>query len=422
MASRSQNRALGISAIALGAIWLVLQVIVVTVYQDIPQAYDSVRYQHLAEEMAKTGTWYPTAMQIEDPSVVAPYIIYPGFINYLIIIIRVFGSIKAAFWINIFLNVTYAASGTYIATKLCNKRIGYLYFILFCLSHQNILDVGFTLSELPALALAYSGACLCSSNKKLILGSGGILLGISYYFRPSALLILITAVILIISLKKVREKLLPLLAGTALSVFGILALNHYISEKYWFLSSNTLGINMYLGANDESTGLTGGTTDWALDEEISRQNSFGADSVYKNKATEWILNNPMEWIQLGAKKLEYQTSTDTFIHMYRTDENPVIIHDDNFLVECIKLSWLWFPRIYDWFLVLSGLYGLWVWRSRLRKGYWPILIPVVGTLGLCVLTIADYRYNSTMMPVLYFLSAIGLNRILENISKKYSYD
>lgn len=422
MAIGAQNRALGISAIAIGAIWLVLQVTVVAVYQDIPQAFDSVRYQHLAEEMAKTGSWYPTSEQIEDPSIVAPYIIYPGFINYLILIIRVFGSIKAAFRINIFLNLAYAASGAYIATKLSEKRIGYLYFILFCLSHQNVLDVGFTLSELPALTLAFSGAALCISKRKLLVGAGGFLLGFSYYFRPSTLLILITAVILIISLRKIREKLIPLLAGTALSISGILALNHHISEKYWFLSSNTLGINMYLGANDESTGLTGGTTDWALDEEISRQNSFGADSVYRSKATEWILNHPGDWIKLGAKKLEYQTTTDTFIHMYRTEDNPVIVQNGNFLVKCLKLFWLWFPRIYDPMLVLFGMYGLWVWRSRLRRGYWPILIPVAGTLGLCVLTIADYRYNSTMMPVLYFLGAIGLNRILEKINKKYNYD
>ncbi|MDE6006112.1 MAG: hypothetical protein K2G67_00965 [Muribaculaceae bacterium] len=411
MKNASSHSRLAICAYIIGTIWLLLQIVIVVVYKDIPQGYDAVRYQRLAESMTSTGEWYPTAEQIEDSSIVAPYIIYPGLINYLILLIKIFGSIRPAFWINVAFNIIYAASGIFIANKLAGKGIGYLYFILFCLSHQNVLDVGFTLSELPSLALAYAGAALCISSRRTLTATGGLLFGLSYYFRPSAILVLLTVMVLIITLKKSRIKLITLLTGTAVSLCGIMIMNHVISEKYWFISSNTLGINMYLGANDESTGLTGGTTDRELDEEISGHNSFESDAIYRHKAEEWIADHPTAWLGLAIKKLDHQTTTDHLFHMYRLEENPVIAHDDIFLLKCIKICWLWYPRIYDWVLVLLFVYGLWMWRSKLKDGYWPMLIPVAGTLLLCILTIADYRYNATMMPVLYFFGAIGISRL-----------
>lgn len=411
---------LQLTAVIIGVIWLLLQVIAVIVYKDIPQGFDAIRYQQLAERMASAGEWYPTVSQIENPAVLAPYIIYPGFINYLILMIRITGTISSVFWINIVWNIVYATSGSYIASRLSDKRIGYLYFILFCLSHQNVLDVVFTLSELPALTLAYAAGALCIPKRRITSFAAGILFGVSYYFRPSALLIIITATILLFTLKQARVKLPSLLAGVALTMGGVLIVNHHVSEKYWFVSSNTLGINMYLGANDESMGLTGGTTDSQLDSEIYSHNSLEADSIYRTKAKEWILANPGKWCLLGVKKLRHQITTDNLIHMYRTRENPVLTYDDNIIIKCIKIAWIWYPGIYDLILGVLCIYGIWRWRSRFRDGYWPILLPIAGTLMLCILTIADYRYNATMMPVIYFLGAVGLNGLIRGLFPGYN--
>lgn len=411
------DRTLRQITIAVAFIWLALQIIIVGYYSCLPQTSDADVYLSLAEKMAAADSWYPAASQIEGIGCLTCYIIYPGYINFLILIIHLFGPQTAPFAANIVFNVILAASIWRIAQKLGGRRVADMTIILYFICHYGILPVAMTLSDLPSLSLAMGAVALSTLRFKGNFFLSGIVSALAYYFRPSALLIAFALIAYLIVRRNSIRKLYLLTGGILAGCACILIFNMHVSGGYKFLSSNTMGVNMYIGANDEATGTYGLKHDLEFDTSLLKYDSFQCDSAYKRQALNWILDNKTEWMLLGVKKLKYQFTTHDMIYLSRRDGNPIVT-SGNKAWKPLVIFWLWYPKIYDILLYSFAIYGLYMTRRRIGNGLWPVLIPVLGTLALCILTHGANRYNFTMLPVIMFFAGTALNRLTKSHAER----
>jgi hypothetical protein len=82
------------------ALWCLLQLVIMVVYFNHELVPDSAKYISDALQSLTTGTPYPSQKNLYDT-----YIFAPGFVAYLTIIIRLFGTYKAAMIINLLMNI-----------------------------------------------------------------------------------------------------------------------------------------------------------------------------------------------------------------------------------------------------------------------------------------------------------------------------
>lgn len=393
-------------------IWLALQIVLVVAFEDMPLTSDSRVYADLGREMARSGAWYPTAAHIEGTDFVANYIIYPGLINFYALLFRVFGTVRAIFGANIVLNILFALSIGKTAAVILNRRAGYMALILFCLCPQNVTDAALALSELPALALACSGAALCCMKRPGGVAAGGVLGAAAIYFRPTSLLIPLAAILYMIPARCPRRRIAIFIASGLLTCLMTLWINREISGGYSFLSSNTLGVNMIQGAIDGSSGGPQGLTTPELDHKLAGRDAFECDSIYKGEAIRWIKANPGKWSRLALTKLRRQFTPDSMIGMSRQTPNPLLAADAGVAAKSLKIIWLNYPLVYYPILALLALAGIIVVIRRKEYPLLALLLPVAATLALCILTVGAFRYNATFLPAAYILAALPLATLL----------
>lgn len=391
-----------------GVIWIGLQILLVLAYGDFQLMSDSGNYADLAQRMSTRGEWYPTGNQIAGIDFEATYIIYPGVINLYAVIFSLFGTVKAIFWLNILLNIVFALSVKKIASTLLNKRAGYIAVILFFLCPMNITHAAMTLTEIPSLTTVYAAAALCCLKRQPAFFFSGILCALAVYERPTTLLIAVTLLAYLVASRCGRKKLALWGIGAMLMATAVLWFNYRISDGYVFYGANTFGVNMIIGATDQSSGAPQGIDCPDFDREMEGLDSFEVDSLMKARAAEWIMENPGKWIRLGFRKLQFQFTPETMIHLNRVEPNPLLREHAGIAAKCLKLIWLWYPWFYYIALALLAFGGIFIAAKRNRK-LLILLFPVVATIVVCVLTTGLFRYNATFLPILMLYAAIKIS-------------
>lgn len=399
-------------------IWIAVQIAMIITYSPVPLASDSQVYISVASEMAERATWYPTHAQVEGTDFISTYIIYPGLINFFALLIRIFGSYKAIFWANLVFNILLSLSVRRLASTICNKQTGLLAMILFCFCPVYVTDVALALSEIPACAFAYAAAACCTLKKRWGDVAAGLLCAVAIYIRPTMLLVALAIILYFLFAKCAKRYLMPFCVSFILSAVAIIGINYYISDGYVFYGSNTLGVNMYIGANDEASGTYHIPLNQdSLDDELLGLDSFQCDSLFKSKAIRWIKANPHKWGELGWAKIKYQFTPDTNIGMSRAKRNPILDTDSSPILKFIKLVWLIYPVIWFPVICLLAIAGIVLTVKHLRWRMLALLLPIAATIILCVLTTGAYRYNATFFPILILFAAVAATRIQSRFTR-----
>lgn len=403
------------------SLWLAVQIAVVLTVQDIPQQGDALRYQQLAEECLANGSWYPMRMHIETgyPNEVHPlYICYPGLVNMLEFYLKVFGTIKVAFWINILWNLVILGSIWQICTKLINKTGAKIAIILFCLYPLQALIVAETLSEIPCMALIYLSLVFASKRKYGWIVASAVLMILSQYVRTVALLFVIPLLIYMI-IKNYGWRLISTYIATAIVMcVAIFSFNKSISG-YGFLSSTTLGMNMLIGAYEDSMGnyIITPLLSEKVGPDLVGKNVFEIDSVMREHSYKWIEENPDRWISLAKSKIDYELWPERNINLGRLRNNP-LFESENKILKPVRIFWVWFPVIYQYGIYVLALIGIFIRRKCLLGIDGLILLPFLGSLALAVLTVGHPRYNMPFMPVLIYFAVWSIIINYKKITNK----
>lgn len=379
-------------------LWLTSQIISVLHLQNTPQISDALRYETLASECISRGAWYPMPEQISGLPDNPTYICYAGLINFIIICIRVFGTYKAVFWFNILFNGIILTSLYRITAALSGRSVARIAVCLFCLCPQNVFYLCGTMSELPCMALAYLSVAMIGNRRYLILLLSGVLMAAAIYVRSVAALFAISPILYMI-LKKYRLKSISTyVIGIVFGCMTVSAINQTISGEYRFISSTTLGINMLIGANDYCHGFYNSQIlDDKLEEELTGNDVFRCDSIYRAHAIEWIKDNTVKWLLLSPAKIKCQLGVDK-----------------NYPLGLI------YSYVYQSLLYLAALYGLWIRRKRIFGIDCTVLLPFISSLLLAILTVGGARYNFPFVPCLIYFAAVASDLLLRNVMSRYN--
>ena len=134
----------------------------------------------MATECFEKGVWYP-----DVDSIYTSYIWAPGLINFFILQLKLFGTLKANFFLNLLMNVGILWNVWYLSNRFFSRRTAYIAVTLFCLMYSNVMVVLPAGTEVPFLFLSISALSLLSLSLSLLQNRDCIGLPWQVCFWPS---------------------------------------------------------------------------------------------------------------------------------------------------------------------------------------------------------------------------------------------
>ncbi len=372
----------GVAAVIV-LLWLVSQLVAVVLCWDLPAYSDSAAYRQLALESEPAG-WYPLTRHLHSEN----YIFNPGYVNFLILYLKVFGTFCGIGIVNICLNCILLWAIYDITARLAIRKASYLAVIFFCILPSNILVSAVTMSDLFFATLIYAAISLFRRNPWAILVAG-LLAGMANYVRPIALLFVVSMLLYAI-VKRYRVVNLLLFFGGMLAVTALVGLTNSRMTGETFVSGSTAGVNLIMGANPDADGsyndevFTPGHIGYIGQDGCS---VFQKDSIWKSRAVEWIKENPAEYAGRAPVKLARLWLGDSYHDLVLSPQRWP--------------SWLKaLTSLPYYFVCIMAFVGLWR-RRREILGVWGIyLLPVLGVSAMHMLLYGGMRYHYPFIPVI----------------------
>lgn len=405
------------------ALWLAVQVVLIAVYWNVEQRSDQGGYLQRALNYYNEKSWYPDMR--EEYSF---YIFAPGLVNFFILQLKVFGTLKINYLINLILNTGILINVWYLAKRFFSQRTAQIAVTMFCLMYSNMMVVLPAGTEIPFLFLALSAFTLCLSNKTVWkLALAGIMLALANWVRPLTI-IYMPAILLYMYFNKSRVvHYVALLLPIAL-VIVLIGLATQNRTGHFVYQSTTSGVNLIMSHNDKAyggvaTSLHNDTTSTVYIRDIRQYSFLQRDSIWKARAIEWIKEHPAKTMGLYIAKIAGLYVEDSW------PERP-ILGGDGFVdkaahghadkMAIVHRVWNMFYKSLVYYIVLSlSVIAMIRYRRKLfsDKGY-VLLIWLFGTLVTCVVSVSP-RYHYPLLFPLILWAAYGIDRyLLERRGKK----
>lgn len=404
-------------------LWLIAQVLLIFLFWDTPQKSDQGAYLKLAQTCFDKGQWYPN-IDHEYSS----YIWAPGLINFFILQLKIFGTLKINFFLNLLMNIGIAYNIWVLCNKWFNKRTAQIAITFFCIIYSNIMVVLPAGTEVPFVFLAISALNLCLTNKFRHLLLAGTLLAIANWIRP---LIIIFLPALLLCLYKNNSRIGHYVALIAPIILLSTCIGFATKNRmgYFNFQSSTSGINLIMTANDKAyggvaTSLMNDTTNICHIKNAKNFTYAEKDSIWKTRAFEWIKKHPTKFAKLYIFKIAGLYIEDSWA------ERP-ILGGDGFVDKAahgkadktaiIKRVWNMFSKSLVYYVVIF-LFFISLLKEKkgifTNKGY-LLLIIILGTLSTCLFSVSP-RYHYPMMFAIIIWAAYGLDKLITAKKNKTS--
>lgn len=404
--------------------WLLAQMAVIAWFWDVEQHYDMGAYISYATKIYRRGTWYPDHVTVHSN-----YLWAPGLINWLVLQLRVFGTLKLNYFFNLLMNAGILYEIWLLSKHFFSRRTGYIAVILYCLLYSNIMVVLLAGTEIPFLFLSLTAFCLCVSGmvRKPALPRfllAGCCLATANWFRP---LVVFFALAILVAMWLHRCRFVHYVALTVPVVllcllFGLMAKRQC---GLFAFQSSTSGVNLLMTANDKAFGgnipsFLSDTTSFLKDAD--KMTFLQKDSAWKAMAIGWIKEHPARYAGLYVLKLGILYIADYWA------ERPVIGGDgflDKFAhgkatkSDAVKRVFNMAGKSLVYYAVcVIFLISL----VRLRKDILTekgifLLIVFVGTFATCVFATGT-RYHYPFMFAIVIWAAYGIDRYLQHRKEK----
>lgn len=402
--------------------WIIAQIVYVLTFMDIGQGSDAHVYLTFAARHADENTWYPTPDEVWNIKS-HTYIFYPGYINLLIILIKVFHTYKAIFWVNISLNCVLLWSLHRLLLYFGGKNTAKAGCILFCLTLWTAQQAAVSLTELPFMALCFLSLALLTYKSTRAAAGAGLLIILSNYIRPLGTVYMLTAILYMLAIRAGYRRITAYVAGAALMCGTILAVNHSLSDGAWFVSSNTLGVNMLMGSSDKATGgycieaISTPETDSLLQ---LRKPVFFYDSVFRSKSIEYITDKPLDWLSVLPAKMKYQYVPYHHFDMGRP-ETAGLNDPDNGLPGPAMIFLLGEPLFIHCAVSVLFFMGLYYRRRQLAGPLCIVLLPLLAEFALLALTVGADRYHYPFYPVVLLFASFGAYGLARRLKQSHCF-
>ena len=167
-------------------VWVIVQMILIWYFWDVKQRSDQGAYLEMAAKCYDQEVWYPNVGEVYSDMMWAP-----GLINLLILELKLFGSFKVNFFLNLLMNIGILWNIWYLVKRLFNQQTAYVAVIMFCLTYSNILSVLPAGTEIPFLFLSLTAFSLALRRNVSLLMIAGVLLALANWIRPLAIIFVV---------------------------------------------------------------------------------------------------------------------------------------------------------------------------------------------------------------------------------------
>jgi hypothetical protein len=414
---KKQTPLLKVMYIAVAA-WIALQIGLIIWFWGKPQGSDPGVYMRWAGECYEAGKWYPM-----DKHVYSPYICAAGFINLMILQLKLFGTLQANMILNLLMNIGIAAEIHLLGKRFFNKKVASLAVILWCVLYSNWMIVVPAGTEIPFLFFALTAFCLCLRPNGYRLMAAGLMLALANWIRPLAVVFL-AGILIYMFLKKFSWKhVLCLLLPMLLTVFAI----GKTTEKqigYFVYQSTLFGVNLITTANDRAyggnaTSLLRDSTGTAFIENSERYTFMQRDSIWRERSFQWIKAHPVRYSALYVKKLAglYVEDSwsdrpvlggDGFVDSYMTGSK---VTKPAFIARAVQMG---LKSIAYYFALIAFGYAMITSLRRKtllsEKGV-LLFILLAGTFSTCIFAVSP-RYHYPYLFVIILFAAAGIETFL----------
>lgn len=339
----SNNRIINIATIA----YLAFLLIILAIFGYTP-TNDTDGYLEYGQVCLHQGEAYPCSTLIKG----TPFIWNIGSINLIVFSLWLFSSFYPILILMCICKALTAWLIAKIAQYISNDNIAIATLFIYILYPNNWGQSTTLLSEIPMIFLALlSLYILLSKNKVYTLILSGVIMAWANWFRPIAVLFIISLFIYIFLFqrKEIWKKSIPFLigCGSMLILFGT---ECYHRTGYFVYQCDSFWYNM---ADDAYSGATPdphfgeplfkkGTPRYI--ENMQDKTCFECREIWKQRCIPWLLNHKMEYLSKIPYRLYYMYQNDidnmaAFLpNKQKAEDNYIVLPYRNIIQEIGNLS------------------------------------------------------------------------------------
>lgn len=411
--------------IALVILFAIIQIIEIH-FLNVEQDSDFKLYVDYARKVINTGHIYP-----DHSEVYSNWIIAPGYINFLAVLLLVFkNNLRHALYFNILMNLILLFEVYFLASKIGNKKIGKIAVVLFCMYMTNYGEILYAGTELIFVVLAYGALCLFLKDKHKYYLISGILLAIANWIRALMIPFIVVMVLFFVFKRRNYKKLITFFLGIVITC-SVIGLATYKDFGYFSFQSITTGPNLLMGANDNAKGnfnddvLAPGGIGYSARNNpkltVKQRNAF-----WVNEAVNWIEKHPVKYIGLMPAKLYYMYKEDysilyklaanDFRFIYRGFGNNFSIYW--FFKRVIGVLTYRFNFLYYALLMILSIVGTVL--AVLKREYKFLIFSglVFFITGFTILLVGHDRYHYPCMYSVIILVAYSIDHLYRRHKNK----
>jgi len=419
------------TTLCVAALWIAAQMVLIVCFWGASHQDTSGigLYIAIAQRCFENGQWYPMAKDVYSLQELSPPLVWgiwnPGYINYLILQLHVFGTVNFNAVLNLFLNIAMLFEVFYLGKKFFSKRTGLVSAIIFCLFYSNLMVVLDTNTENPFLFLCLSGLCLVFSGKWKYVIAASLLFALANWIRPLAIIYLLACALYFFITKAKFYNYAALIIPYVLALFIIGTITHK-KIGYFVYQSTTSGYNLLATSYD---GAKGNVVNYIFENEggagfIDNMDSLTfaqKDSIWKSRAFSWIRKHPVKFGTLFLKKIPALYLHDAWPFGWYYWRDAAITQNffsggSNaaqkavFVKKLLSQALLSIPYYLTFPLFF---YALWINRREVFtvKAVFLVLL-AAGTAITCIFNVAT-RYHYPFIFTVIIYAAWGLDTLIE---------
>lgn len=416
--ARDTRRAYLTMALLADVLLIAIQLWVCTHFTGV-QVSDAASYMDLAGYCAQHNTWYPGTRDMG-----AHYIFGNGFVNLHAFFQRICPTMTWVYVLNMLFTQVIVLCTADIAAKLTGRvQTGCIAMTMVCLMGGIWGEVVVARTELCFTAFALLSICFLLRGGWRCMLLAGLSFGMANWVRP-LLVIFVPAMVYHMVIKRVKLRQMAVFFAGILIVIVLVGAGSYQRIGKFIYQAQTMGINMLMGANDESDGsymtmFEEGQAGY-IPDEVRKEMTFDEyDVEYKNRAIAWILENPLDFLLLVPAKLFYFLATDTyggtsfFSNEIETDNLAYILELKDILLgkspRALALGDVVAIWSQVWYMAVLALYLLNIFSSIRRRYILDMgLLHIIVLLacGVTAMTVGGARYHMPYLPVFAIGAAV----------------
>ena len=416
----TRSKALTAAAVCCCVLMIVMQFYALLTFRGEPVS-DAARYVGTALRCVREGHFYPVAADFIGNGTAGT-----GYVNLLILLFRMTGSVRSAYVLNMLFVQILLASVLALAYRATGSRdVCACTAVFFCLSAPYWAEICIARTELCFTALAFAALALLMHRRGGLPFLAGSLIAYANWVRPLGTAFFVSAVWILLYRRAKWHGYVRLLAGAAVMVAAICLFTYHGSGR--FVYQPTIGSgNLLIGANADADGsysdvvFTEGKAGYIPSAQKKTMDYTEINAFYSAAAKKWIRENPGKYISLMPKKLFYMYATDTYAgEVYfdnlRTTAGKEYVSEIAAMLHGQGRAWTFGDVVICYgqaFYMLTFALFLWGVIRSMRKGYWRSLsflygIFLIGTAAV-MLTVGSGRYHFSYLPVLQITAAAAV--------------